>query len=181
MNLIEAIVGRASKILLFVATLCIAAMMLHVCLDVLADNFIGRPIAGTAEIVAFYYMTGAVFLPLPYVEMRNEAIFVDLFFNMGGKRAKRIMLGLAYLAQAIFFVILGWQTGTDAIAAFLKGEVVEAQINVMIWPGRFFLPLAFLLAGVISMLMLLRVLFKPGFDPEETLHGEDHLGGGRAA
>lgn len=158
---------RASKVLVFCAGVGIVLMMLHVCADVLLDNFLGSPIPGTAEIVAYYYMGAAVFLPLPLVEFRNAGINVDLFYSMTGPRGRQLMLVLAYLAQALFFAILAWQSGDDAIQAFLKGELVEARVSIPVWPGRFFLPVAFAVGSLVSVLLLARTILDPTFDPED--------------
>lgn len=157
----------ASKLLVFFAGLSIVLMMLHVCADVLLDNFVGRPIPGTAEIVAYYYMGAAVFLPLPLVEFRNAGINVDLFYSMAGPRVRRAMLMLAYLAQALFFATLAWQSGDDAIQAFLKSEFVEARVSIPIWPGRFYLPVAFAVGSLVSILLLARTILNPAFDPDD--------------
>lgn len=157
----------ASKLLVFFAGVAIILMMLHVCLDVLMDNAFGSPIPGTAEIVAYYYMGAAVFLPLPLVEFRNAGINVDIFYAMAGRRGRRVMLAVAYLAQALFFATLAWQSGDDAVQAFLKGEFVEARVSIPIWPGRFYLPVAFAVGSLVSILLLARTILDPGFDPDD--------------
>lgn len=167
MEQLDRVLKRASKALIFFAGLSIVLMMLHVCADVLLDNFVGRPIPGTAEIVAYYYMGAAVFLPLPLVELRNASINVDLFYSMAGPRVRRVMLLVAYLAQALFFATLAWQSGDDAIQAFLKGEFVEARVSIPIWPGRFYLPIAFAVGSLVSILLLVRTILNPAFDPDD--------------
>lgn len=166
MRKLQKALDMAARALTFCASLGLLAMMLHVCSDVIMAYVFNSPIAGTAEVVAYYYMVGAVFLPLPLVELRNASINVDLIYGLVGRRTQRAMLRIAYFVQLVFFTILVWQSGVDAIEAVMKGELVEGRMNVFIWPGRIFLPIGFALAALVSLLLLLRSVFEPDFDPD---------------
>lgn len=147
-----------SNLLIAVAGISLAMMMVHVIADVALKYLANAPIPGTAEIVAHYYMVAAVFLPLPLVELNNRAIYVDLFYHMMRPLLQRGCMLLAYGAQIAFFGVLAWQTSHDAMAAYAKGDLVEGIINVVVWPGRFFLPLGFWLAVAVSALRFIQVL-----------------------
>ncbi|MFC4353423.1 TRAP transporter small permease subunit [Fodinicurvata halophila] len=162
---IEHLLERLSRLLTLAASLCLVAMMIQVCADVIAYNLLRAPIPGTAEIVAYYYMVGACFLPLPLAELRNSNIHVDLFYNMASWLGRRSMLLLAYTAQIAFFSILAYQSGIDALEAIAKGEVVFGRIAVPIWPGRFFLPFGFGLAAVVSLLLLTKICLQRDWEP----------------
>ena len=151
----------ASKILIAIAVINLAAMMLHVCADVIMKYFFNSPVPGTAETVAYYYMVAAVFLPLPLVELGNKSIAVDLFWNRFQAWLQRSTAFIAYGAQAIFFIILALQTGEDAMKSLTRNELVEGIIPIVIWPGRFFLPAAFWLATLVSVLRMGQVALSP--------------------
>lgn len=170
MQSLEFLLKWVSRLLLAVAALSLLLMMVHVTVDVIAYNVFRRPISGTAEIVAYHYMVAAVFLPLPLVELRNASIHVDLFFNLSGPQARRLMLVLAYLVQTVFFAALAWRSGNDAMMAYSRGEVVFGQIIVPIWPGRFFLPAGFGVAALVSVLQFAKAIMRPGWDPN---HDDD--------
>ena len=155
---IESGLRLLSNLLIAVAGICLALMMVHVIADVALKYVANAPIPGTAEIVAHYYMVAAVFLPLPLVELNNRAIFVDLFYHMMRPLLQRTSMLLAYGAQIAFFGVLAWQTSHDAMAAYAKGDLVEGIVNVIIWPGRFFLPIGFWLAVAVSVLRFLQVM-----------------------
>ena len=159
-RMLESSLRILSNLLIAVAGLCLALMMIHVIADVALKYVANSPIPGTAEIVAHYYMVAAVFLPLPLVELNNRAIFVDLFYNMMGPPFKRASLLLAYGAQIAFFGVLAWQTSQDAMVAYSKGDLVEGIVNVIVWPGRFFLPIGFWLAVVVTVLRFMQVLIR---------------------
>lgn len=179
MKIFETILDYASRALAFLASLSLLAMLVHVCADVIFDYGLNSPIPGTAEIVAYYYMVAAVFLPLPLLEMRNGSINVDLFYGMANRPTQRGMLRISYFVQLVFFSILAWQSGIDALEAITKGELVEGRINVFIWPGRVFLPVALTVAALVSLLLLIRAFVDRNFDPDDLADDEaDMMPGG---
>ena len=175
MKTFETILEYAARALTFLASLSLLAMLVHVCADVILDYGLNSPIPGTAEIVAYYYMVAAVFLPLPLLELRNGSINVDLFYGMANRPTQRGMLRISYFVQLVFFSILAWQSGIDALEAIIKGELVEGRINVFIWPGRIFLPVALAVAALVSLLLLIRVFLDRDFDPDDLSADEDDL------
>jgi TRAP-type C4-dicarboxylate transport system permease small subunit len=166
----EILLDRSARLLAAVAAIGLLSMLIHVCADILLDMFFNHPIPGTAEVVAYYYMVGAVFLPLPLVEVKHASIKVDLIYGLMPRLVKRVMLLAAYAAQSIFFGILARQTAIDAIEGFQKGQMVEGRIDVLIWPGIACLPVAFFLAAMVSVLSLARVGLglDDTYDPDNT-------------
>ena len=164
MDTIERLLGWISRALVVVASICLLAMMVHVGSDVAGKYLLNQPIPGTAEIVAYYYMIGVVFLPLPFVEVRNTGISVDLFYNRFARPLRRAVLVLAFIVQALFFGVLAYQSSIDAFNFYNAGEMVEGLINVQIWPGRFFLPVGLGLAAIIGTLRAVQVLIRDDWE-----------------
>ena len=112
MKKFESILTVLSTILGWLSALCITLMMVHIFADVVLKYTLKLPIVGTAEIVAYYYMLAAVFLPLPLVELRNAGVSVTLLYDMiSRKTVRRVLLVLAYIGQVVFFAILSYQSG----------------------------------------------------------------------
>lgn len=153
--------------LIFVSGGCIFAMMLHVFADVVAKYVINFPIPGTAEIAAEYYMVAAVFLPLPYVEIRNSGIAVDLFYDLSPPKGQYVMSIFAYICQILFFSFLTYQTSLDALHALEIRDFVSGQVQVTVWPAAFFLSFGFGLAMLVSILRLIEVSIRP-YWPEKV-------------
>lgn len=158
---LETLLFWGARALIGLAALNLVAMMVHVIADVVMKYMFVAPIPGTAEIVAYYYMVAAVFLPLPMVELGNKAISVDLFWMRYPGWMQRVTLFSAYLLTVAFFVILARQTGIDAMRAYAKGDLVEGIVPVLIWPGRFMLPASFWFAAGVAGLRALQVLVSP--------------------
>ena len=161
---VENALAFLSRLLVHATALCLAAMMLHVFADVVLKYLANNPVPGTAEVVAHYYMVAAVFLPLPFVEIRNSAISVDLFYNFFGAWPRWVMLVLAYAGQTVFFALLAYQSSLDAWASFGIGEYVMSQVRVTVWPAAFFLPIGFGVACLVSLLRIFQLFTRKDWE-----------------
>jgi TRAP-type C4-dicarboxylate transport system permease small subunit len=143
--------------LLDVSALLLMAMMLHVCADVGMKYLLNRPIPGTLEIVSYYYMVWAVFLPLALVELTRGAVSVELFFNLFPRPLQVLCIALVLLLCAVTYGGLARITWLDAMRAWSRNEVVMGPVTVIIWPSRFVLPISFALAGLVCLWHLVRL------------------------
>jgi len=139
--------------LMAIAGIFLVLMMLQTVADVISANLFGRPIEGNIEIVSVYYMVMVVFLPLAWVEMKDEHIYADLFTNRLGRLPRRWVLGFSYVVAALFCAILAYQTAMDAKEAFDKSEVMMGSTLITIWPARFGLPIGF---SAITLVLVLK-------------------------
>jgi TRAP-type C4-dicarboxylate transport system permease small subunit len=154
----------ASFALFWLATALVAAMMIHIVLDVVLKYAFNRPLPMTVEMVAHYYMVAVVFLPMPLVELRNAGVSVDLFYRMFGQHARRGIMLLAYLGQIAFFGILAYQSGLDALEAMKARKFVYLDFRLDTWPAAFFLPAGFALATLVSMLRFVQVTVRSDWE-----------------
>ena len=169
-----------SERMVSVTTIPVLAMMVHVTLDVVLKFTLNHPLQGTLEITAYYYMVSIVVLPLAFVELTRQSIAVDLFYQMMGRRMQIGVTGLVLLLSALGYGGLAWISWPDAIEAFHKREIVMGTVNIYIWPARFLLPSALMLATLVCLYHLLRLVTSPAaregliaihhVDPETEVH-----------
>ncbi len=150
--MIERTIEKIASALTFVALISLFLMMLQTVADVLATNFFRSPIAGNLEFISFYHMVLVVFLPLAFVDLRQEHITVDLFYLTLPEWLQRVVLVIGYLASAAFFAILTCRTGQDAWRSYQIDEVTMAAVYVTIWPAKTALPVGF--AGILATSLL---------------------------
>lgn len=150
-----------SNRLLDISALLLLGMMLHVCADVAMKYLFNRPIQGTLEIVSYYYMVWAVFLPLALVELTRGAVSVELFFNMFPRPLQVLCIALVLILCAAAYAGLARITWLDALRSWSRNEVVMGPVTVVIWPSRFVLPVSFALAGLVCLWHFLRLLVSP--------------------
>lgn len=137
-----------SNRLLEIGGLLLLVMMLHVTLDVGMKYLFNQPVPGTLEVVSYYYMVGAVFLPIAFVEMTRGSVAVDLFYDKFSRPFQILCMGLVLALCTAVYAGLGWITYGDAIRSFNSGEVVMGPVTVVVWPSRFVLPISFALGAL---------------------------------
>ena len=165
MKMIETAIRRFAQLLAFIAGISLALMMIQTVVDVLMNNFLGRPIEGNLEIISVYHMVLVVFLPLALVELRHEHISADLFVRLLPAGVQKVIYCLGALVSATFFGILMWQTWLDALKSLSINEVVMGSIYIVVWPAKFALPVGFLAITLVFLLHAWKAVTDPHFDP----------------
>lgn len=149
---------RVSEILLSVTAIPVLAMMVHVTLDVSLKYIINTPIQGTLEITAYYYMVSIVVLPMAFVELTRQSIAVDLFYQMMPQTMQIVVTAFVLLISAAGYGGLAWISIPEALASFEKNEIVMGTVNIYIWPSRFLMPAALMLAALVCFYHFIRLL-----------------------
>ncbi len=165
--------GRIADLLLEIGGLLLLVMMLHVTLDVAMKYLANHPVPGTLEIVSYYYMVGAVFLPIAFVELTRGSVAVDLFYD---RMPLGMQIGCMVVVLGICVTVyagLAWITLGDALRSFNKGEVVMGPVTVVVWPSRFVLPLSFGLGALICTWHLARLFLNPAARRDLIGHHSD--------
>ncbi len=160
---------KLTQLLAWVSGLVILLMMIHVMIDVLGKYLLNAPLPGTAEVVAAYYMIGAVFLPLAYVEAAGGSIVVEVIYEKVSPRAQKIMLVAADIISAIYYSVLAWFSWDLAVRAWRVNETVDGIWRITTWPAKFLLPFGFCLAVVVLVMRVLRGERGRATDPNSTV------------
>ena len=165
----DRIVNAISSTLLNISLVCLLLMMGHVVLDVFMKFTFNSPIIGTLETVSYYYMVGAVFLPLAAVELKKEHVHVDLFIQFFSPRFRQFILVLVHLLGIAYFGGLFYQTLIDAIASFGYKETIMSNYLFYVWPSRWALPIGFLAMALALLLSTFYSIRDGSDDQDETL------------
>lgn len=161
--------------LLDLAGLLLILMMLNISLDVVMKAAFNDPIQGTLEVTAYYYMVGAVLLPIAAVEMAQASISADLFYNLMPRSWKIVILGLILALCAAAYGGLAWITWADALRALNRGEYSMGGVSMPIWPSRFILPFSFGLGALICLWHLGGLLLSAGARDALLAEADDPL------
>ncbi len=129
----------------------ILAMMVHIPVDVFLRELFGLPVPGTIEIVSRYDMVAVGFLALPWAIRRGQMIKAELLGSLFTGRIGWLNAILGQLLCALAYGILAWTTWAEAMKEFRSGTfVMSLNTALVVWPGYFFLPVAFALAFVVA-------------------------------
>jgi len=175
MHLLMKVTDRLANLLMIISIILAAAMMLHVSLDVILSQFIAEPLPGTVEIVSGYYMVGLVFLPLAFVELKNEHIHVDVLHSLLPARGKTILDVLALALSTIYLALMTYRTWFDALEKYEVGEYSMGMFSVALWPGRFFVPIG---CAILTVALLLKLIRRPFTDADMQSEPSDMTAGG---
>lgn len=132
-----------SQIALGFSGLFLILMITHITIDVVLRFFFHIALHGTLEVVSFYYMVCIVFLPLAFVELKQEHISVDVLVNHFPPNIRLALYLTSCLLGVIYFSMLGYQSLLDAIKATQSQETAMANFTFYLWPSRWALPVGF--------------------------------------
>ncbi|WP_164662289.1 TRAP transporter small permease [Tropicibacter sp. Alg240-R139] len=151
-----------ARIVGLLGAIVIVAMMLHITADVIARYALGSPLSGTLEIVSRYYMVAIAFLPLAWVEHRNQMISVSAFDSLLSRRVVQIRDVVVALISFGAFGLLAWATWGNAREAIeRKAFVLALGERIPVWPTYLLLPVGF---GLVAIIVLIRVVSIIGTD-----------------
>lgn len=145
MNRAVSIVRRLCVAAATLSGAAIIALMIHVSADVALRTFSNRPIPGTLEIVAYWWMVSIVFLGIAYTKIRNEHIAVDLLPDRlppNQRAVARVILEVITIGVLLLLIYFGWEAAMSSMA---RGENAVGVTPIPVWPFRFLLPLGGLL------------------------------------
>jgi TRAP-type C4-dicarboxylate transport system permease small subunit len=144
---------RASKLCGWIASACLAAMMLFTVADVVLGAICKYPLRGTYEIVEIL-LCATFFVALPAVFLRDGHIVVDAI----DRHLPRVVPWLKHLARSIAVVLLGLMAWQGSIAARDSWSFGDRTADLSLPQLLYWMPLLFGLAGgaVAALVRLVR-------------------------
>ncbi len=114
-------------------------LMLMVAIDALGRK-VATALPGALEF-SEVLMVPAVFLPLMFVQMKREHVYVGVVTMGLSVRAQAFIDAVAAVIGVILFGLMTWLALDKAIDTTRIGEYRVALISVPIWPFRWIIPL----------------------------------------
>jgi TRAP-type C4-dicarboxylate transport system permease small subunit len=130
----------------------LAALVVHITVDVLARVLIGQSLPGTIAFVSNYYMIAIIFLPLVVAERELKHIDVEVVTQTLPTALQAILRLFAWLLTAGAFMLLGYESLSNAIHAYKVGIfIVEQGYRIPTWISYFMLPLGYFSAAGVAL------------------------------
>lgn len=143
-------------LLLWLALAAGVLMMLHVTIDVASRYVFNRPLEGTTEIVAAYYMVVVAYLPWAWIARHDRHIVAGVFQRIGTPRFDFWLEIAVKIFTIIYVSVFTYQTLLAAIARTRAGEVwLAGTMYLPVWPSRWMLPIS---GALMVVYLVLRVL-----------------------
>jgi TRAP-type C4-dicarboxylate transport system permease small subunit len=135
-------------------------MMMHVTVDVVGRYAFNRPLEGTTEIVAAYYMVAVAYLPWAWVASRDGHIVAGMFQHIGSPRFDFWLEIAVKLFTAACIAVFAYQTFWTAWRQTDAGEVwLAGTMYIPVWPSRWLLPIS---GAFMAIYLVLRVISDVG-------------------
>lgn len=139
-----------------IAILSLFAMMLLITLDVTLNKAIGRPIPGTVEVTAYYFMVLVVFMTFPSIEKNQAHISADFIVSRFSPRVQRVFDVTGKLLTILFYSFLAYAAFQQAVKSTKRLETVMSNFTFYIWPARWGVVLGIASAIIIIVMILIR-------------------------
>ena len=148
MSIMEKTIHLIARWLNWMAAIAIVAVMVIVCVNVLARGLFGIPLKGTVDIVS---LLGVLVIggAISYTQVLKGHIRITLLIDKLPDPARSILIGLVDLTGMILFGIISWQTVLFAMGTYKNGELSEV-LRIPITPFAFIVS-----AGCISLTLVL--------------------------
>lgn len=154
---LERVLDRIANALMVVGGIAVTLMMVHIGADVVGKYFFNYPIPATLEVVAWYYMVAAIFLPVAYIQLHQKHLMVELFTRALPPRAMALLEGLVCVLGFVYVSILVVLTFEGAMVETANGAAHDVTyFDLPVWPSRWFLPAALFVMAVIMALQATR-------------------------
>jgi TRAP-type C4-dicarboxylate transport system permease small subunit len=138
---------------MFVACVCLFAVMIIITVDVAARYFFRSPLAWSFDLISLYLMPAIFFLALSDTLHKNHHVNVDIIFPHISVRTAHV-LGLVSSALAtLVFAGITYVAAVHTWEEFSAGNVASGVIQWPSWVGS-----ALVFLG--TVLLLLRLVFR---------------------
>jgi TRAP-type C4-dicarboxylate transport system permease small subunit len=158
MSVIEKTARFIARWLNWMAALAIVAVMIIVCVNVLARSIFGIPLKGGVDLVS---LLGVVVIScaIAYTQALKGHIRITLFIDMLPSPARAIITGLVDLVGVILFSIISWQTILFAKRTHEVGELSEV-LKIPIAPFAAVVSVGCMALTLVLLVDLIHVLSK---------------------
>ena len=118
-------------------------MMAHVTIDVIGRYVFNRPLEGTTEIVAVYYMVVVAYAPWAWLASQDRHIVAGMFQHIGSPRFDVWLEIAVKIFTAVCVSVFTYQTFLAALRQTRSGEVwLAGTMYIPVWPCRWILPVS---------------------------------------
>ncbi|MFQ5829275.1 MAG: TRAP transporter small permease [Candidatus Methylomirabilia bacterium] len=157
------------RVLVVVAIGALILMMGITTVSVIGRKWFNSPIPDDL-VMSEMLMVFVVFLPLSYVQLHREHVFVTLFTDWMPRAAQLALETLGLLVGFAIFGVLTAATFTDFYGAWSVGAYVDGPLELPEWPSRFVVFLGVLVFSVrlfVDLIAAIVSLRRPrGWGPE---------------
>jgi len=155
MHALEKISRTLNLLFVWVAGICLAAMILITCANIFL-RLVWIPIKGTYELMGFFGAIVTAFA-LGYTQMKKAHTRVDILVDSFPGKAQVVLNAVNLIICAVFFVIAGWYISKYAVTLWSTGEVTET-LRIVYYPFTYGVAGGCFLIALVMLVELVKLL-----------------------
>jgi TRAP-type C4-dicarboxylate transport system permease small subunit len=166
---LETISQFLSRVTVALSCFVLAAMAVHVSIDILMRYLAGSSLGATLEIGTYYYMVAVAFLGLANAQLGNHHITVDIVAELLPERGRHMLTLFANVVAAAFVLVYSRASFLAAMQNMVIGEyTITAKFLMPIWPSRWVLFVSLVALFVVLLVQILRQILELAAERAET-------------
>lgn len=131
------LIDRIALGLALIAAVALILLALNVFADVIGRAFLKKPLPGTLEMTAQWWMPTLTLLAFAYTEKRQDHIKVTILLDTLPLRMRQWIEGAFGLIATALLVGLAWHALAEAQDSFGYMETTSSLPPVAIWPFKY--------------------------------------------
>ncbi len=139
-------------VLMVLGGVALILMMLQIAVEVALRATMKATIPGTEETVTAYYMVACAFLPLAWVQRNHGHVKAEVFTAWMPPWLTAAIDGVVAILCAMATSVFAYAAFVKAVAMTSTGETLIGTVDVVVWPGRWFVPV-----GLVAMVLYMVV------------------------
>jgi len=157
MHALEKISRTLNLLFIWVAGICMAAMILITCANIFL-RLVWIPIKGTYELMGFFGAIVTAFA-LGYTQMKKAHTRVDILVDSFPGKVQVVLNAVNLIICAAFFVIAGWYISKYAVTLWSTGEVTET-LRIVYYPFTYGVAGGCFLIALVMLVELVKLFYE---------------------
>jgi TRAP-type C4-dicarboxylate transport system permease small subunit len=154
---LEKISRYLNLLFIWVAGVCLAAMILVTCANIFL-RLVWIPVKGTYELMGYFGAIVTAF-SLGYTQMKKAHTRVDILVDSFSAKIQMILNAVNLFVCGIFFVVAGWYISKYANTLWSTGEVTET-LRIVYYPFTFGVAAGCFLIALVMLVEIVKLFFE---------------------
>jgi len=154
---LEKISRILNLIFIWLAGLCLAAMILMTCANIFL-RLVWMPVRGTYELMGFFGAIVTAF-SLGYTQMKKAHTRVDILVDSFSTKTQMILNAVNLVICIIFFVVAGWHISKYGATLWRTGEVTET-LRIVYYPFTYGVAGGCFLIALVMFVEILKMFYE---------------------
>ena len=154
---LEKIIRNLNLLFIWVAGICLTAMILITCANIFL-RLVWIPVKGTYELMGFFGAIVTAF-SLGYVQMKKAHTRVDILVDNFPGKLQVVLNAVNLLICTIFFVIAGWYIAKYATTLWSTGEVTET-LRIVYYPFTYGVAGGCFLIALVMLVEIVKLFYE---------------------